>query len=62
MKFDLSEEQITKLEEWKRAIKVVYGEYGLFTYSFTPNGIGVEVEVYSDFAKTSLDITEIENW
>jgi hypothetical protein len=62
MKFDLSEEQITKLEEWKRAIKVVYGEYGLFTYSFTPNGIGVEVEVYSDLAKTSLDITEIENW
>ena len=62
MKFDLSEEQITKLEEWKRAIKVVYGEYGLFTYSFKPNGIGVEVEVYIDLAKTSLDITEIENW
>jgi hypothetical protein len=62
MKFDLSEEQITKLEEWKKAIKVIYGEYGLFTYSFTPNGIGTEVEVYSNLAKTSLDLTEIDKW
>ena len=44
MKFDLSEEQITKLDEWKKAIKIVYGEYGLFTYSFTPNGIGTSLK------------------
>lgn len=62
MKFDLSEEQITKLDEWKKAIKVVYGEYGLFTYSFTPNGIGTSLEVFSDIAKTSIDLTEIDKW
>lgn len=62
MKFDLSEEQITKLDEWKKAIKIVYGEYGLFTYSFTPNGIGTSLEVFSDIAKTSIDLTEIDKW
>jgi hypothetical protein len=62
MKFELSEEQITKLEEWKKAIKIVHGEYGLFTYSFSPNGIGVEVEVYSDVANTTLDLTELDKW
>ena len=62
MKFDLSEEQITKLDEWKKAIKIVYGEYGLFTYSFSPTGIGTSVEVFSDIAKTSIDLTEIDNW
>lgn len=62
MKFDLSEEQITKLDEWKKAIKVVYGEYGLFTYSFTPNGIGTSLEVFSDIAKTSIDLTEVDKW
>jgi hypothetical protein len=62
MKFDLSEEQITKLDEWKKAIKIVYGEYGLFTYSFSPNGVGTGVEVFSDVAKTSIDLTEIDKW
>ena len=62
MKFDLSEEQITKLEEWKKAIKIVHGEYGLFTYSFSPNGIGMEVEVYSHAAKATLDLTELDKW
>ena len=62
MKFELSEEQITKLEEWKKAIKIVHGEYGLFTYSFRPNSIGVEVEVYSDVANATLDLTELDKW
>jgi hypothetical protein len=62
MKFDLCDDQIKKLDEWKSAIKVVFGEYGRFTYKFTPNGIGVEVEVYSELADISLDLTEIDKW
>lgn len=62
MKFELSEEQIQKLDEWKKAIKVVYGEYGLFTYSFSPNGIGTGVEVFSDIAKTSIELSEYDKW
>lgn len=62
MSFDLCEDQLQKLDEWKKAIKIVYGEYGLFTYSFTPNGIGTSVVVFSDIAKTSIDLTEIDKW
>ena len=62
MKFELYDDQLVKLKEWQEAIKVVFGEYGRFTYKFTPNGIGVEVEVYSELADVSLDLTEIDKW
>lgn len=62
MKFELYEEQIVKLKEWKDAIKLIYGEYGKFVYSFTPTGIGNIVEVYSELAKTTLDLTEEDKW
>ncbi len=62
MKFELDEEELTKLKEWQDAIKKVFGEYGRYTYSFTPNGIGVEIEVYSDLAKTTLDLTNVDKW
>ncbi len=62
MKFELYDDQLVKLNEWKEAIKVVFGEYGLFTYKFTPNGIGVGVNVYSQLADISIDLTEIDKW
>ena len=62
MKFDLSEEQITKLDEWKKAIKIVYGEYGLFTWKLTPNGIGMGISVFSHLAKVEIDLTDVDSW
>ncbi len=62
MKFELSETQMKKLKKWQEAIKIIYGEYGTFTYEFTPTGIGDGVDVYSHLSKTKLDLTEVENW
>ena len=62
MKFEIYDDQLVKLKEWKESIKVIFGEYGLFTYKFTPNGIGVSVEVYSVLADISLNLTEVDKW
>jgi hypothetical protein len=51
-----------KLKEWQEKIKDLFGEYGLYTYSFTPNGIGDGVEVYSHLTKTKLDLTDVDTW
>ena len=63
MTFTLSETQLSKLKKWQEAIKTIYGEYGSYTYSFRPTGIGDVVTVESDLAKNAiLDLTEVENW
>lgn len=62
MKFELDEAQMVKLKEWQEKIKDLFGEYGLYTYSFTPTGIGDGVEVYSHLTKTKLDLTDINSW
>ena len=62
MNFKLSRTQEEKLQEWKEHIKALYGQYGTFTYSFTPNGIGCGVEVYSQLAKVKIDLTEVEHF
>ena len=62
IQFSLSVDQLKKLTKWKEAIRTVYGEYGSFTYKFTPNGIGDGVEVYSDLAKISTDLTEYDKF
>ena len=61
-KFELTKTQEEKLNGWKEAIKKVFGEYGQYDYIFTPTGIGDVVKVYSHLAKTTLDLTEVENW
>ena len=43
--FSLSETQEIKLEEWKEAIKKVFGEYGNYDYIFSPTGIGTCLKV-----------------
>ena len=60
--FSLSETQEIKLEEWKEAIKKIFGEYGNYDYIFSPTGIGTCLKVYSHTAKTTIDLTEVENW
>ena len=62
MKFEMSETQIQKLEEWQEAISKVYGIKGEFEFTFKPNGIGYSISVYSELANFDLDLTEIENW
>jgi hypothetical protein len=62
MKFELTKDQMVKLKEWQEKIKDLFGEYGNYTYSFTPTGIGDGVEVWSDLTKTKLDLTDIDTW
>ena len=52
----------SSLKGAKKQIKKVFGEYGKYDYIFTPTGIGDVVKVYSHLAKTTLDLTEVENW
>ena len=61
-KFELSDTQEEKLKAWKDAIFIVFNAYGSFEFRFTSSGIGDKVEVYSTIAKTTLDLTEVENW
>lgn len=60
--FTVSEKEKKAIEEWKEKIKDLYGEYGLFTYKFTPNGIGESVIVYSHLAKIEKDFTDMDSW
>jgi hypothetical protein len=64
IKFELSETQIKKLEEWQSAIKTIYGEYGSYTYSFKSTGIGDVVTVECDLVGPNyvLDLTEVDKW
>ena len=61
-KFELDEDQMSRLEDWQAGIKKKYGEYGLYTYSFTPTGIGDIIKVYSDTAKKTLDLSDVDKW
>ena len=61
-KFEINEKEATEIKEWQDAIKTLYGEYGLFDFTFTPNGIGNGVVVYSHNTKTELDLTDIDSW
>ncbi len=62
MKFDITPSQEEKLKVWKEAIKTIYGTYGQFDYTFTPNGVGIEIKVFSHSANAWLDLTESDSW
>jgi hypothetical protein len=36
MTFTITEAEMKALKEWQEKIKDLYGEYGNYTYSFTP--------------------------
>ena len=57
---ELSEKQQKMYDEWLSHIKAIYGEYGLFTWKITPNGIGSGIVVYSHKTRTELDLTDID--
>ena len=58
----LSDKQQQQFDEWISHIKALHGEYGLFTWKLTPNGIGTGIIVYSHKVGLELDLTDIENW
>jgi hypothetical protein len=62
MTFAISEVENEKLKEWKEKIKDLYGEYGTYTYSFTPTGIGSSIRVKSHLTGLELDITDLDSW
>jgi hypothetical protein len=59
---ELNEKQQEIYDEWLSHIKAIYGEYGLFTWKITPNGIGNGIVVYSHHTKTELDLTDTDSW
>ena len=62
MTFSLTEVEEKKLKERQEKIKDLYGEYGTYTYSFTPTGIGNVIVVKSHLTGLELDITDVDNW
>lgn len=62
MIFDLDVDQVEKLEDWKRKIKDLYGEYGHYSYTFSPTGIGNGIVVKSHLANLELDLTDVDTW
>lgn len=60
--FTLSSFEGKKLNEWKEKIKHLYGEYGTYTFCFTPTGIGYGIKVKSHLTGLELDITDMDSW
>jgi len=60
--YELTDAQQKKYDEWASHIKALYGQYGTFTWSITSYGIGDGIKVYSDLAKTELDLTDVGSW
>ena len=59
---ELNDKQQKMYDEWLSHIKAIYGEYGLFTWKITPNGIGSDISVYSHNTKTELVLTDVDSW
>ena len=60
--FELNDKQQKEFDEWQKAIKKIYGEYGHFKWTISPTGVGNGIEVWSSLAKTSLDLTDMSDW
>lgn len=60
--FELNDKEIKRFDIWKKAIKEIYGEYGMFDFTFSPTGIGTIVKVYSHLIKKEIDITDLDSW
>lgn len=68
MKFELTETELKRLEEWRYVLKIVLNVKdleGTFTYSFTPTGIGDGVDVkyvHTDKRKFIKELTDYDSW
>jgi hypothetical protein len=62
MNFELHEDQIIRFKKWQVKLKKKYGEYGTFTYKFTPFGMGTGVEIERLKTGELLDLSDIDKW
>lgn len=60
--FTLTDKQQAQFDEWKDAIKKIYGDCGHFKWTFSPNEADNSIEVWNSLAKTSIDLTDMDNW
>jgi hypothetical protein len=59
MTFKINPKEVEKLNKWMGNIIGVYGKYGNFEYTFkSTGGLGWDIWVYSDLAKTEICLTE----
>jgi len=60
--FELTDKEQKRYDIWIGHIKAIYGEYGLFTWKLTPNGIGMGISVFSHLTKTEIELTDVDSW
>ncbi len=61
--FELNDKQQKKYDQWTSYLRGIYGEeIGCLTWSWSSNGIGETITVYSEKAKSELDLTDIDSW
>jgi hypothetical protein len=53
-KIELSPGQSEKLEQWQKAHKTIYGEYGSCVYSFEDSGINTFIEIRNKLSNQSI--------
>jgi len=59
MTFKINPKEVEKLNKWMGNIIGVYGKYGNFEYTFkSTGGLGWDIWVYSELAKTEICLTE----
>jgi len=63
MEFKLTEVEIQRAKEFENALIQIYGETGTIKYIFTPaSGLGYGVDIHSEKANITKDITDYESW
>ena len=65
MTFSLSAQQWDRFKSWKetRSSGTIAGAIGgRYTFSFTPNGLGIMATVNDNLDPGSEDLTEYEDW
>lgn len=62
--FKLSEEQLVKLNEWKKQFEGRYegASGGAFTYCFTPTSLGDVVVVQDSMSGKEIDLSDYDSW
>ena len=59
---ELNDIQETKYQEWLNAIKILHGSYGTLEWRISNCGIGYNINVFSELANSTLDLTDTDSW